>query len=199
MRHSILLLLALSLITFSTSNCSDGDSSQSQQQKGKPELNIDPVFPAPSSFQADLGDAVSAYYSVKDAFVETDPELVHEQLPAFRQALLDVSSDSLQGQAIQIWDKMQAYLVSQNEEIAAVSDINEQRKAFDLLSQGMEETINYFGVKGVEVYKQYCPMAFNDEGAFWFSSESKIMNPYFGDRMLHCGEVKQTIAAPKPL
>ena len=43
------------------------------------------------------------------------------------------------------------------------------------------------------IYKQYCPMAFNNEGAYWLSESKDIMNPYFGDRMLKCGRVDAEI------
>jgi membrane fusion protein, copper/silver efflux system len=39
---------------------------------------------------------------------------------------------------------------------------------------------------------QHCPMADNDKGADWLSSEKEIMNPYFGESMLRCGEVTKT-------
>lgn len=37
------------------------------------------------------------------------------------------------------------------------------------------------------------PNVFNDKGALWISSIKKIHNPYFGEKMLKCGEVKETI------
>lgn len=40
------------------------------------------------------------------------------------------------------------------------------------------------------VYIQYCPMAFQNQGAHWLSLDSVIRNPYFGDQMLTCGEVQ---------
>ena len=40
------------------------------------------------------------------------------------------------------------------------------------------------------VYHQFCPMAFNDAGAYWLSGTADIKNPYFGKKMLTCGEVK---------
>jgi len=30
-----------------------------------------------------------------------------------------------------------------------------------------------------------------DKGACWLSLEEKIVNPFFGDRMLHCGKVQE--------
>ncbi|MFX4520371.1 hypothetical protein ABTA72_19455, partial [Acinetobacter baumannii] len=43
------------------------------------------------------------------------------------------------------------------------------------------------------VYHEYCPMAFNDQGATWLSNSSDIKNPYLPKKMLHCGEVKDSI------
>jgi Cu(I)/Ag(I) efflux system membrane fusion protein len=36
-------------------------------------------------------------------------------------------------------------------------------------------------------------MAFNDKGAYWLSNISKIKNPYYGKKMLTCGEVAQEL------
>jgi len=36
-------------------------------------------------------------------------------------------------------------------------------------------------------------MADNNNGAFWLSLEKEIRNPYYGEAMLKCGEVSQTI------
>ena len=34
-------------------------------------------------------------------------------------------------------------------------------------------------------------MADNDKGADWLSKEEPIINPYFGESMLSCGEVEK--------
>jgi Cu(I)/Ag(I) efflux system membrane fusion protein len=36
-------------------------------------------------------------------------------------------------------------------------------------------------------------MANNDKGATWVSAQEEIINPYFGDMMLRCGNVEYTI------
>jgi len=33
-------------------------------------------------------------------------------------------------------------------------------------------------------------MAFGNKGADWLSEKDEVLNPYFGDMMLRCGEVK---------
>ena len=39
----------------------------------------------------------------------------------------------------------------------------------------------------------YLKLANSNKGAYWLSKEEVVMNPYFGDAMLKCGEVKQVI------
>ena len=48
-------------------------------------------------------------------------------------------------------------------------------------------------LRNAGIYRQYCPMAFNDKGAYWLSDETDIKNPYFGKKMLECGEVTDTL------
>jgi hypothetical protein len=38
-------------------------------------------------------------------------------------------------------------------------------------------------------------MAFENEGASWLQRSKEIRNPYFGARMLRCGEIRETFAA----
>lgn len=33
----------------------------------------------------------------------------------------------------------------------------------------------------------------NDKGAYWINGDKSIRNPYFGEKMMTCGEVKETI------
>jgi Cu(I)/Ag(I) efflux system membrane fusion protein len=46
-----------------------------------------------------------------------------------------------------------------------------------------------FSSFGNIIYVQHCPMADNNKGADWLSTEKEIRNPYFGSSMLTCGEV----------
>jgi len=36
-------------------------------------------------------------------------------------------------------------------------------------------------------------MAFDNKGAYWLSNEAAIRNPYFGDEMLECGKVEDSV------
>ena len=117
---------------------------------------------------------VEAYLSLKDALVATNSEEAAEAAKAF----MAVTKDER--------------LVSPLKRIAATSEVEDQRKAFETLSMAMYEIVKA-GNSETVLYKQYCPMAFNNKGAYWLAAESEVNNPYFGDVMLHCGRVEETI------
>jgi hypothetical protein len=61
-----------------------------------------------------------------------------------------------------------------------------------MLSQDMYDLVKSFD--GTQtLYKDFCPMANDNKGAFWISEIKEIKNPYLGKKMSTCGEVKEEI------
>ena len=77
--------------------------------------------------------------------------------------------------------------------ISEAGTIKEQRDAFSELSNALIVLVKESGVANGEVYVDYCPMVDNNAGGYWLSSEKGIRNPYFGDKMMTCGETKETL------
>lgn len=77
--------------------------------------------------------------------------------------------------------------------LASASSLEEQRKLFTGLTAAIAKSIANNSLSSGIIYKDYCPMANDNAGGYWFSSEKSITNPYFGDSMLHCGAVQETI------
>jgi hypothetical protein len=73
------------------------------------------------------------------------------------------------------------------------ANIEAKRKSFQMISENMYTLLQTVRYDQAVVYHEFCPMAFNDEGAFWLSESADIKNPYFGKKMLTCGEVKDSI------
>lgn len=86
-----------------------------------------------------------------------------------------------------------ATIANTAEKITTASSVGMQRNYLSALSNEMANLIKRSGMKSGEIYLNYCPMALNDKGAYWLSSEKNIRNPYFGAAMLTCGEIKETI------
>tara|TARA_R110000868_G_C10414893_1_gene722713 strand:- start:68 stop:553 length:486 start_codon:yes stop_codon:yes gene_type:complete len=86
----------------------------------------------------------------------------------------------------------QLELKSIAQELADSDAIGKQRELFATLTSKVEPLFKEQMTQGT-IYKQFCPMAFNNTGGYWFSDVSEIRNPYYGDMMLTCGAVKETI------
>ena len=90
------------------------------------------------------------------------------------------------------WMSLEGEIKSSATSISETSDIESQRDLFKHLSSHLINAVQLFGVNE-KVYVEFCPMADNNNGAYWLSKEEKVINPYFGEAMLTCGEVKQVI------
>ncbi len=77
--------------------------------------------------------------------------------------------------------------------IAATADLETLRIAFSALSNDLIVLTKKSGLDKGRLYIDFCPMAMNGKGAYWLSRDKAMQNPYFGEKMLTCGEVKGTI------
>ena len=120
------------------------------------------------------GDIFQNYIAVKEALIASDTEAAQKAANRLSKSLSENNE-----------------AVEYAEEVANSTDIDVQRKAFSQLTTPVENLLKGNISKGT-VYKDYCPMAFN-EGAYWLSEYKEIKNPFYGDKMLTCGSVKGEI------
>ena len=129
----------------------------------------------------DNAELIAAYLGVKNALVKTDAKLAGEDASKMARQIGDSQ------------DEMLVKLKADALAIANTDDVAKQREKFNTMSQNIYNYVKQIGGEKQGLYKQYCPMAFNDTGAFWLSAEKEVNNPYFGSMMLHCGVVKEEI------
>jgi len=70
--------------------------------------------------------------------------------------------------------------------------IEHQREHFEIISKDVEDLIAITGTDR-KLYKTFCPMYNNNKGAIWLSETKEIKNPYYGSKMMKCGEVQEEI------
>jgi membrane fusion protein, copper/silver efflux system len=165
------------------------------QLAGKPSMMQRPeakTMEVPQVFREQITAVAIAYFEVKNALVDDAPESAQKLAGSITVTLGNVDMSLLEGEAHHQWMPLQEQLKKAAKMISQTADIDEQRKHFNMLSEAMLETTESFGLEIDKVYRLFCPMAFDDIGAFWLSESDEILNPYFGDMMLRCGEVKQT-------
>ena len=128
---------------------------------------------------AKLGTAYEHYLHLKDALVASKSDEAKKAAAALQKAMKDMAASSAASEAAA--------------KIAASTGLEEQRKVFSTLSNEMATLVKGGKLSMGMLYLEYCPMANGNTGAYWLSNEKQIKNPYFGDMMLTCGSVKETI------
>lgn len=158
-----------------------------------PETPTGPLFTVDATFQEQVLHTFQAYLKVKDAFVASDAALVKAEATKLKGILKAVDPKMLSGPALNDWSNYLNNLDMALVDILATDDLEAQRTAFSNLSDNLYKSIKAYGLGTATAYYEFCPMAFNDQGAYWLSDSKEIRNPYFGDKMLKCGRVTEEL------
>lgn len=170
--RTILLSLLLGILATS---CGDGKSSKqenSKQQEAAKEEKLEQVV-----YNAEKAKAPKAYLKVSECLIASNPSAAQTYAKRLKTALAEDGNESVKN-AI--------------DQIIASEDIAIQRKSFEVVTEYFYEVAKN-GEAGMDIYLVHCPMAFDNTGANWLSGTNEVVNPYFGDQMLHCGRVMETL------
>lgn len=126
-----------------------------------------------------VGSAYSKYIDLKNALVASETLKISDAAAFLVFALQDVKDGSK--------------ALNEARMVSNAKSMDEQRKMFSSLSSEMVALVKNAKLSMGSIYMDYCPMANNNSGAYWLSNEAAIANPYFGDKMLSCGSVKEII------
>ncbi len=136
-----------------------------------------------------LSFLLNEYYNIKNALVAGDAIKAGSGAAQFVKAINAVDAGTLispeQKSFLQLKDK----LAADGSLIAGSKEINKQRELFAALSNNMISLAKAAKLSAKEVYVDYCPM----KKVYWLSAEKAVKNPYYGNSMLTCGSVKETI------
>ena len=172
--------LILLLIFLGGVSCQSSEDSSEQMEINRSQ------FALKNSYDNDL---IGQYLRIKDALVATDAEEVTDAAKNLKNILsneknlLVLSHDSTSMNFI-------------IEEIIDNDDIKSKRVSFYELSKSLIKELKNKSIEtkeGQDIYIQFCPMAMNNKGAIWLSTEYNVLNPYYGETMLKCGVVRDTI------
>jgi Cu(I)/Ag(I) efflux system membrane fusion protein len=143
-------------------------------------------FAIKSSYDNDI---IGQYLRIKDALVATDAEEAANAAKNLKDILLNKKNLILLSH-----DSSNMNLII--EEIINNKDIKDKRISFYELSKSLIKEFKNKSIEtkeGQDIYIQFCPMAMNNKGAIWLSAEYNVLNPYYGETMLKCGVVRDTI------
>lgn len=141
----------------------------------------------------ELNPLFNEYFKLKNALVDDNLDKAVSASKDMGVLLSKVNMGVFTGEAHNVWMKHSSVLEKELRKTGSTNEIGKMRVLFKNISDQMVMLIKTFGGIDQPVFVDYCPMANNDQGAEWLSTEKEIKNPYFGASMLKCGEVKQEI------
>lgn len=166
-----------------------GKKSMMNSSEGMPEDPKQMKMSLPETFQKDFTTVLSSYFSLKDAFVNSDGEAVHTEALQMLEEVKGLRTENIGAMEVSHLEEMSQML----EAIIDNDELENQRDHFIILSKNMIAFSSNLDELETPVYVQHCPMANTNKGADWLSLSEEVRNPYYGDAMLTCGEVVKKI------
>lgn len=170
------LLIPAAFLAFFVASCS-GEATKPKQVEENTEVEVAEVVDNHAT-----APAVTAYMDLKRALVESNAEESQLAAERFKNALNEIAAE----------DSLVEVISVASDSLGMTTDLNVQRSAFGIISDNFYLYLRANG-HGRALYRQYCPMAFNNEGAYWLAEEKAINNPYLPETMLKCGRVDEEL------
>ncbi|MEO7119523.1 MAG: DUF3347 domain-containing protein [Ginsengibacter sp.] len=189
----IISTLAIAAITFTSCNNNadkkntDADAKIDSSTTGIHSDNMQAQKESP------IHGILTGYLQVKNALTNDNGNDAADGGKAISGAMAKLDKSSLSATQAKAYNAVADDLKENAEHINENGGkIAHQREHFEMLSQDMYDLVKSFD--GTQtLYKDFCPMANDNKGAFWISETKEIKNPYLGKKMPTCGEVKEEI------
>jgi hypothetical protein len=148
------------------------------------------LFTTATSAQSKLLNAVlGAYYKIKDELVAGNSTTASSAAAEFKTAVAALDNSTVSAAEVKAFEPFRQKLLADAAAINATNDLNKQRELFSSLSNNMISVVKAASMSDKEIYVDYCPM----KKKYWLSADKAIKNPYYGNKMLTCGNVTETI------
>jgi hypothetical protein len=206
---TIIWATAISVSLLGTTSCSEKQNSPDHAGHGEKEMHeehkglanefvhssnivvLEERQTVTDGFSQGIAGFYKEYLNLEDAFVNHELEKVDIYADTMMVQLPAIDTTGLNDKSVEAWLNHSAAYTQVLKEMRHVEGLEEKRGYFAHLSEVMYCTFKSFELKNVVANAAFCPMAFDDKGAYWLTSGKEIRNPYFGSKMLKCGKIKE--------
>ena len=157
-----------------------------KEEEGPTSLGVDPQF------SASLDPLLQGYFDIQDGLSKDNLAKAFQAVHRLDILLIKADAGRLKPEERSLWVREELELKAQIQAMRATRDIAKAREAFQGLSAQITRIVQQFGA-GQPVHRFYCPMAFDDKGAYWLQNHEATANPYFGASMFACGSKQETL------
>lgn len=140
---------------------------------------------------AHLSKLIDSYLAMKETLTNDRFDEAKNHLETFKQEVMESREMNEHSEHSAMHQKHHAAMVKAVNSAFRAERIEKLRVSFAEISNQLVKALENQGFDGRNLYWQYCPMAQNQEGAYWLDDEKAIVNPYMGQKMPGCGETKK--------
>ncbi len=173
-----------------------GQAGAAKQQQ--PQQHIEPSQ-VPDRWRAVLTPIYEQYLTIVDALAADKLGAALAAARNLQELLGRVPIAQYPERIRKAWGEVQDELYPAVVEMTDARTLQAAREPLKEISRAMIHAVQMFGHALDEpLYQIHCPMA-GDTGADWLQRGRQVRNPYFGSRMLRCGEIRATYEPIIPL
>lgn len=163
---------------------------KTDDQSGKEVKVFEGVDP---STKAQVNKLLKNYNALIQALANDDADKAKTAAKAVEDHLSAFDMSNLKDEQMTFYHQQAPDFSYALKKVSESKDIEQIRMETVVISDKMYALVKAYGGNTGPVYYNYCPMANNNEGAFWLSDVSEIKNPYMGHRMPACGTTKEIL------
>ncbi|MCS3796917.1 DUF3347 domain-containing protein [Niastella sp. OAS944] len=194
----VVILLAVIVLIARPFLCKNEDKNTDKAAAGEKQKPLS-ISDNSDVFKQSFTQLLDAYNNLKDALVASDTAKASAAALTLRTAADSLRVNEIKGDSTGVIKETAVTYTStisgSAQALVAEKDLKNKRKEFAMIADAMYtliRTVRYSGQ--TPLYWEYCPMAFDNKGAYWISKEREIKNPYFGSEMLNCGSVEDSLS-----
>ncbi len=141
-----------------------------------------------------LQPVYEAYFDVQMALADDDLDAARKAYTTLAARTKAVDMSLFEGESHMAWMVLADSIEARSKSGAAAADIALARDRFYHLSRFVIELHDEFGHGGGDdFYLTFCPMARDNEGAFWIQDVDTVYNSFYGKVMLRCGSIESVL------
>lgn len=149
-------------------------------------LMLTQILNAQTQKMSKLSDA---YFGITNALVADDGLSAASKADSFVKHLNAYSTKGLKASQLKVWNANLSKMKTAADLMSKSTEVAKQREQLNALSTSFFAVLKGLKANDGIVYYQYCPM----KKTYWISKDKAIRNPYYGKKMLACGNIVETL------
>ena len=136
-----------------------------------------------------LSPLLSLYYDIKNDLVKADAAETSIKATGFLNVINGIDDKTLTAAENSVFSSLKEKLAMDAKHISEEREISKQRDHFKTFSDNFYLLAKETRLSPEPVYQLFCPM----KKSYWLSNEAVVKNPYYGNQMLTCGKITDTL------